>query len=211
MKFIDLTGKRYGRLVVIERTKNKGSKTAWLCKCDCGNEKIVTGDGLNRGNTKSCGCLSKEIARNRQYKHGKTQCRLYNVWYSMKRRCYDKNVKNFNKYGGRGIKVCEEWLNDFLSFYNWAISNGYRDDVERGKLTLDRIDNNKGYYPDNCRWVNQKIQNRNKTNLFMITYNGKTLCAQEWAEKLGCRASLIIERIKRGWSIEDAFFLPKKR
>ena len=154
-KLIDLTGQRFGRLVVIERAENKGEKVRWLCQCDCGNTVLVATNGLRNGGTKSCGCLHKELFTHKS--HNGTKTRLYRIWCGMKNRCYNKKVKSYDKYGGSGITVCAEWLHDFGAFQEWALSHGYADN-----LSIDRIDNEKGYSSDNCRWATAVEQNNNR-------------------------------------------------
>jgi len=146
---IDITNKKFNRLTAIRIVgKDKWRQMLWLCKCDCGNEVIVDGYGLRNNRTKSCGCLQREAAKKSQTTHGLRYTPLNAVWNSMKQRCGNPKNKNFNEYGARGIKVCEEWLQDFKLFYDWAINNGYKK-----SLTLERRNNNKGYYPENCRWT----------------------------------------------------------
>ena len=135
--------------------------------------------------------------------HGKTGTRIHDIWRSIKRRCYTKSHKEYERYGARGIKVCEEWVNSFQEFYNWAMANGYRDD-----LTIDRKDTNGNYEPSNCRWVTQKEQQNNRRNNHYITYNGKTQTAKQWAEELNKNYSTIITRLNRGWSIERTLNTP---
>lgn len=159
-KAIDLTGQRFGRLVVIKQVEGPNNKDAhWLCKCDCGSLTTYTRRTLKHGRAKSCGCLKKERASAGDWSriHGGCQTRLYRIWHNMKWRCANPNSPKWPLYGGRGITVCNEWIDDFPAFRDWAYSNGYQDE-----LTLDRVDNNKGYSPSNCRWATPSEQNRNR-------------------------------------------------
>ncbi len=157
MVLIDLTGQRFGRLTVLQRAETINKRTRWLCRCDCGEEIIVEAYNLKTGHTQSCGCFQKEAASSANTTHGMRNTRLYRIWSCMHNRCYQKSYHAYNHYGGRGITICAEWLHDFQAFHDWAIENGYKDN-----LSIDRIDNNKGYSPDNCRWATQKEQNKNK-------------------------------------------------
>lgn len=157
-KLIDLTGQRFGRLVVLGRAENSRSGQAmWKCKCDCGQEIIAPGNDLRRGHTHSCGCFRKDKTLETHTVHGGNGTRLHNIWCAMKQRCYYPSYQCYKDYGGRGITVCDEWKDDFSAFRNWALSHGYQDD-----LSIDRIDNDKGYSPDNCRWATATEQRQNR-------------------------------------------------
>lgn len=195
----DMTGQKFGRLTVIKYAySDKHHNAVWQCQCECGNIVEVRGDTLRNGNTKSCGCLCTT--------HHKSNTRLYHTWQQAKDRCYNKNNKDYQGYGGRGIVVCDEWKDDFEAFYDWAMDNDYRDD-----LTLDRVDVNSNYTPDNCRWLTIKQQNRNKQNNKNYTINGETKCLAEWCEILNLKYNRIYNRIhKYHWPIERALELEVK-
>ena len=198
-KFKDITGKRFGRLTALYRLHNTKGRTKWLCVCECGNLVEVALRELIDNKTKSCGCLHKQIAREQHMTHGKRRTRLYSIYVSMKNRCYYKNNKSYKYYGGRGIAVCSEWKDNFQAFYDWAMANGYDD-----TLTIDRIDVNGNYEPNNCRWATQIQQQRNRTNNKHFTYNGETHCLSEWCEILGLKYHTVQARLKYGWTIERA-------
>lgn len=150
---IDLTGQRFGRLTVVERHDLR----RWKCICDCGNTTFSDGYQLRKGFTTSCGCYHAIACGNQHRTHGLTKTRVYRIFSKMKERCYKPSNDNYKYYGALGITICNEWLNDFKAFYDWAMSHGYADN-----LTIDRIDNTKGYSPDNCRWITIQEQQKNR-------------------------------------------------
>lgn len=202
MKKLNLIGKRFGDLTVLEECneRDKHGKIVYKCLCNCGNVTYVKGNNLRRGNTNSCGCL-KHKPNKHNFKHGKTPTRLYRILKGMKDRCYNNKLMYYKNYGARGIKICDEWLNDFMAFYDWAMSNGYNDN-----LTIDRIDVNGNYEPNNCRWVDLKTQQNNLRNNILLTYNNKTQTISQWADELGLNKYNLYYRFHRGWNIEDILF-----
>ncbi len=207
----DLTGQRFGRLTAIKcagRTNNGNAK--WLCQCDCGGEVEVASYSLKRGNTQSCGCIKREQNKKMFTTHGQTandkRSRLYRIWVGIKTRCYnERQHEAFSKYGAKGISMCDEWLNSFEAFREWALANGYTD-----SLTIDRIDPHGSYCPHNCRWATQTEQQNNRTNNHFITYNGETHTIAEWGRIMNFSRSLIQHRLARGWSIEKIMTTPQK-
>lgn len=192
----DLSGKRFGRVTVIKRVENKNNRVAYLCKCDCGNEFITLSQHLVSGCTKSCGCLNREKASKRMAKmsktHGFSHTRLYGIWKNMRGRCLREYSTAYNAYGGRGIKICKEW-DDFQTFHDWACANGYSDE-----LTIDRIDVNGDYCPENCRWIPFEQQANNKRTNHFIVHDGKRKSIAEWANELGFSYSKLKYRIRKG-------------
>ena len=167
-KVKDLSGLRFGKLTAIAVDgRDKNGNVTWLCNCDCGKSCVVTGVHMSSGHKKSCGCLNSSDGRRQRVetKHGKSNSRLYRVWATMKNRCHNPNTERYRYYGGRGITVCDEWRNDFQKFYEWAISNGYDENAPFQQCTIDRIDNDKGYSPDNCRWVDMNAQRHNRSDM----------------------------------------------
>lgn len=203
-KPLDISNRRFGRLVAIKPIgKNHKGCYIWLCKCDCGNETNVIVSDLTKGSTTSCGCYRNEISRKKLLKHGLYNTRIYEIWWGMVQRCKDKNNINYRNYGAKGITLCEEWER-FMPFYEWAMANGYKDD-----LTIDRIDNSQGYYPENCRWTTVKEQANNRsTNVFYIV-NGEKLTIAQISEKYGINYQCLHKRLKKyKWSIEKAITEP---
>ena len=179
-KIRDLTGQKFGRLTVIGIAETDTRKTYWVCQCDCGNFKTVRADSLISGKIKSCGCLKKEqdaINLTANHSHKMSGTRIYSEWQSMKGRCHNPNDPRYNNWGGRGIKVCDEWKEKFETFYEWAINNGYQDN-----LTIDRIDNDGDYTPENCRWATQQEQSRNRSTNITVTIGNVTKTLAEWCE-----------------------------
>ena len=160
-RYIDLTGQKFGRLTVIEKVGTRGHHTYWKCRCECGNITEVRTNALRSGATRSCSCLKEEtsskLTTERNTKHNMCHTRLCHIWYGMKDRCYRETCRSYKYYGAKGVTVCEEWRNDFMSFYNWAINNNYKE-----TLTIDRIDPYGNYEPSNCRWATWAEQQRNK-------------------------------------------------
>lgn len=201
MRVIDLTGQHFTRLEVIERIENGKSGCArWRCKCVCGNYVIATTNQLRRGAVKSCGCYSHDLTKQRNKdnaRHGVSRTRLYREWSQMKARCYIESHKSFADYGGRGIKVCDEWLVSD-NFFSWALSHGYSDE-----LTIDRIDTNGDYEPSNCRFVTPKEQIRNRRNTVTVEYQGQLITLAELSELSGVPYATMHFRYRQGKTVEE--------
>ena len=191
MKKIDLTGQRFGRLTVIRQEPRRGRNVMWLCQCDCGTLKVVNGAKLRNSLTVSCGCHKKELFT----KHSKSHTRLYTIWGNMKQRCGNPKNTLYPRYGGRVIKVCQEWADSFEAFYKWAMAHGYADNLQ-----IDRIDNNQGYFPDNCRWVTPQANMSNTRINLLIEFEGETHTASEWSRITGIPVRTIISRYHAGRS-----------
>lgn len=221
MKKIDLTGQRFGRLTVLKEGNgriqpNRKRVRTWICKCDCGNEIEVGQPNLTRKEyqTVSCGCYAREVRAKNMTSvattHGCSDDRLYNIWCGMKRRCEKEYDSEYSIYGGRGITVCDEWKNNYLAFKDWAYSNGYDPSKKRGECTIDRIDNNKGYSPDNCRIANMKEQANNTSSVLYYDWRDGKYTLTEIMELSGTTYTRIClyKRLKKGMSVDDALSLP---
>lgn len=193
----DLTGQRFGRLVAIRDSgKRKGTFVLWECKCDCGNTKLVISSSLINGETTSCGCYINELRKSGMCnrKHGFVGTRLYRIWNDMKVRCLYPSSPSYSNYGKRGISVCKEWSESFNVFKEWALNNGYDDN-----LTIERIDNNKNYEPSNCTWVPFERQSYNRRTSHFVTINGEKKCLAEWCKIYGIKYATVMERLSLGW------------
>lgn len=200
---LDLSGKRFGRLLVQGYSHtNKHKNAIWECLCDCGGKKFLRSAVLINGHTQSCGCIQKDILLKRNLIHGFSGTRIYETWLDMKRRCFDAKRNQFKDWGGRGITVCPEWMT-FSPFAKWAMGNGYRDD-----LTIERKDNDGNYCPENCEFIPKEEQSKNRRNLHLVEYKGKVKMISDWARDFGIKQNTITDRLKRGWAIERALQTP---
>ena len=205
----DLTGQTFNALTVLYRAENRGRRVMWHCRCACGNELDVWAKHLKDGQ-KSCGCMTKKILSECRTTHGGSRTRLFGVWRHMQERCNNPNHKSYARYGGRGVKVCKEW-DHFEAFRDWALQSGYDEKAELMKCTIDRIDNEKGYSPTNCRWVSAKEQANNRSNNRFITLHDETHTVAEWADITGIPHTAIRARLKKGWSEERALTEPARQ
>lgn len=207
MSYKNLEGNTFGRWTVLYEVEPKIDKRNkriryWMCRCECGNEKPVQGHSLINGKSKSCGCLHSEIMQDvghNNKSHGLSDTRLYRIYNHIINRCYNKNDNRYDNYGGRNIRVCEDWLSSFEKFADWAVSNGYDDE-----LSIDRIDVNLNYCPENCRWTDKYTQANNKTNTKVYTFNGETHSIAEWSRIVNIPYKKLWKRFSLGWDIEKA-------
>lgn len=218
--FVDFTGAMFGNWKVIkfvgvrEVGKAKVKKAFWLCECQCEKKTLreIPSDSLKSGNSKSCGCLKIKATIERSTKHGfarrgKNGSSIYHVWHEIKDRCLNTNNKQYGNYGGRGITICDEWKASFVSFKDWAFSNGYKTG-----LTIDRINNDGNYEPSNCRWVDYKVQANNTRSNVFIEYSGERKTIAQWCEQLGQKPQIVYNRIDNyGWNPVDALIMPKQK
>ena len=207
---IDLEGLQFGRWTVLEYAGHERG-VMWRCECTCGTVKNIRSDHLRYGRSTSCGCFRTEITAKETgikiQKHGMRNTRLYHIWQRMKQRCSPSCPKHeIHNYYDKGIRVCLEWENSFEKFMQWALDNGYTDN-----LSIDRIDGEKGYEPTNCRWATAKEQINNRSNTYLIEYRGETRALTDWAEMLHISSSTLSNRLRRGMSVEEAFERPIKK
>lgn len=196
-KISDLSGKKFNRIKIIEFSHSEKGNSVWKCQCDCGKIFYCQARMFKHEKTKSCGCLKKEKWKKRITTHGMAYSPEYIVWNNMKNRCNNKNHTSYNLYGGRKIKICERWINSFENFFE---DMGHRPKNH----TLERIDNDGDYTPDNCKWATRKKQNMNKSDNHLITFNNNTQTLGEWADEIGIKYTTLFARIKRGWALEKA-------
>lgn len=200
----DLTGEKFGSLTVIKRVDdhiyNNGRKDiVYECICDCGNKKDVLAVHLRSGHTQSCGCKRAENVSKMRFKHGGRDTRLYTIWKNMKSRCFNQNNRDYCLYGGRGISICDEWVNNYASFMDWALDNGYAD-----CLSIDRLDVDGDYCPENCRWATQKEQCNNTRRNILVDIDGEVLTLKGWCERMSLNYGTVSSRVRRGWAPIDA-------
>ena len=205
----NLIDQRFGKIVVVERLPmNAHHEAEWKCMCDCGNEHISTSYNLTHGATTKCKKCKIELIAQKNTTHGQQPRKMFNAYVNMKTRCYNPNYHLYKNYGGKGIKICDEWLgkNGFINFREWSFKNGYKDE-----LSIDRINNNGNYEPNNCRWVTMREQQNNRTNNHLVTIEGKTQTLAEWCRYYGIKYANVMARICNGWSEYDALTKPLQR
>lgn len=196
-----MIGEKFNRLTVIRQDTGRKDKHRryWMCACECGKWVSVTTADLRSGNTKSCGCWRSDESKERMTTHGDSKSKLYAVWNMMMSRCYNPKTERYPRYGGRGISVCDEWNHNYPAFRDWALSHGYQDG-----LTIDRIDVDGNYSPENCRWITNAEQMKNMSTNRYLSHNGETHTLSDWARKVGITPATLHKRLKRGWSLEKA-------
>ena len=204
----NLKDKRFGHLTVLEFNGIVSNhKRSWLCKCDCGKIKPIREGNLLSGVSKSCGCAIVDKSRQRMLKHGMSKScgnhPLYKVWQGIKTRCYYGKSKRYKDYGGRGIKMYDDWRNDFMKFYKWAIENGYKEDLEISRINIDG-----NYEPNNCRFVTGTANQRNKRNNHLVTINFETKTIADWCEQCSLKRTTFHGRLERGWRGEELLLPP---
>lgn len=199
----DITGKKFGNLTALFfEYRDERHRHFWRFRCDCGKEIIVRKSSVTSGNTKRCIDCSKKIIAEINTVHGMSKTRLYKEWAGIIQRCKNPNATSYDRYGAKGITVCQEWPS-FDLFKEWALNNGYSDE-----LTIERINNNKGYSPDNCKWATYEEQAHNQKTNRNLEYNGRTMTMAEWAREIGITSSSLYGRLKRGWGIDKALSTP---
>lgn len=206
--FRNLSGQKFGHLTVLKRAENYispcgHSRVMWVCLCDCGRTTEIAATNLTLGLSTKCNLCKDGQPNSRLKHHGETKQRIWRIWRDMRSRCENPKASQYKNYGGRGITVCDEW-EDYVTFRNWALNNGYSDN-----LSIDRIDNNKGYCPKNCRWATRKEQQRNRSCNVVVKYKGQEKILKDWAYELNIPYSRIQARLALGWNVEDAFEKPK--
>ncbi len=195
-------GEKFGKLTIIKEVQKRAGKRYFLCLCDCGNKREERLVALRAGKIKSCGCARNERNRISNLSHGLSGTSLYGSWHGMKQRCLNPNSKNYKYYGGRGITVCQEWI-EFETFCQWAISHGYKNG-----LTIERIDPNGNYEPRNCSWIPKSEQSNNTCRSKRINFQSKTQTLRDWANELNMDYKMLQRRLAHGWSVEKTFTTP---
>lgn len=196
----DLTDRTFGRLTVLEKSGYGQGGSLWVCKCSCGKTKIISTSDLIHGHDKSCGCLRHQKPHN--YLGRDKNKRLYHIWKNMRQRCNNRDNAAYKYYGDKGVSICKEW-SDYKAFESWALDNGYADDK-----SIDRIDSNGDYSPDNCRWATALVQSNNRSINRTITLNGETHTISEWARIKNMNYGTLISRLRRGWDAERSLTQP---
>ena len=184
-------GQKFNKLTVVGFVR-KNDRWHWKCKCECGGESVAYPNQVIRGKTKTCGCGKSVTFHNMHLKHGEAGTRLNKIWKDMRKRCNNKNCKSYKYYGAKGVKVCEEW-NDYINFKEWAINNGYEDG-----LSIERIDVDKDYCPENCTWITMKEQTENQTHTIFVEHNGRKMSVGKWCDELNLKRSTVYGRISKG-------------